>query len=263
MEKALSLQSMFTDVPFYERFGKARPAGFHLVELGGWTELDLSRVREELSARGLRLYAMTGADRFSLTDPAVREAFHEYLSQSIAVAKSFGCGNLIVRPEGGSFGSAPAQASPADSADFTGRAAAVQTLMEAAGKAERAGVRLLLKPGPASGCAGQYLRTNSSAGSLVKVVNSPALRLLYMIDPARGMEDGAAATFAKYRNQVGHVHVGDGEERTEGAAFLTERLRSIERVLENDFQYGGAIGFDFRAGANEAACLAAITAQLR
>ena len=97
MDKAVSIQSMFTDAPFYERFGRAGRAGFTHVEFGKWTELDLSRVREELSASGVRLYAMTGADSFALTDPAIRKEFHEYLSQSIAVAKVIGCGNLIIR----------------------------------------------------------------------------------------------------------------------------------------------------------------------
>ncbi len=32
MDKAVSIQSMFTDAPFYERFGRAGRAGFEGVE---------------------------------------------------------------------------------------------------------------------------------------------------------------------------------------------------------------------------------------
>lgn len=230
MEIAAPLQTMFTDAPFYERFGKAGRAGFTLVEIGDWTRLDLSRVTEELSRHSLRLAAMTGADAFSLIDPAAHGEFLEYLSQSLAVAKSFGCERLIV--QSADRGTEPAEppASPAESADFTGRAAAAQALMDAADKAARAGVTLLLKAAPATGQSFSYLHTNSSAGSLVKVINSPALRLLFTFSLSRPIEDAAVSTFRKYQEYVGHVHVGEAN------------LRVIGSVLADGFGYDGTVG---------------------
>lgn len=256
MEKTVSLQSMFTNLPFYERFGRAKQAGFDQVELGGWTELDLSRVRKEIAASGVRLHALTGADSFDLTDPAIREEFHEYLSQSVAVAKGLGCGNLIVQSAGNADAGADPQASPADSADFTGRAAAVQTLMEAAEKAERAGVRLLLKPGTMRPAVAP-LHTNSSAGSLVKVIQSPALRLLFTIEPAQWAGGGIEAAFGKYSKQIGYVHIG-GEGKEKAGGFWRTKLRPVRDVLQKGLGYKGGIGFDFRPDGGEEACLTEI-----
>ena len=259
MEKAVSIQAMFTDLPFYERFGKARRAGFSLVEFGDWTKLDLSRVTEELAAHALGLWAITGADTFSLTDPDTRGGFLEYLSQSIAVAKSFGCRNLIIQSADKDDDTAEFNTEPTESADFTSRAAATRTLMEAAQKAERAGVTLFLKPAPMLAGSLSYLHTNSSAGSVVKVINSPALRLLFDISLMRKMEDDIVSTFRRYKDYIRYVHIGDANDSLP-ADCGEANLRLIKTALEKDLAYDGAVGFVFNAGRNEQLCLNEIAA---
>ncbi len=244
METAASLPVMFAPAPFYERFGMARRAGFSLVEIGGWTHLNLSRVTEELGKNSLRLAAMTGAEQYSLLDPGAREEFLEYLSQSVAVAKSFGCRNLVI--QSGDRGVEPVAppAGPAESADFTGRAAAVQTLMEAVDQARRAGVTLFLKPAPLGpGRPLAYLHTNSSAGSLVKVINSPSLRLLFTFSPSQPADAAAAATFLKYREYIGHVHIEDVEP---GGA---------KAVLDGVPGVAGTVGLLLRTSGDGEACV--------
>ena len=259
MKKAVSIQTMFTDLPFYERFGRARRAGFGLVEFGDWTKLDLSRVTEELAAHTLGLWAITGADKFSLTDPDIRGEFLEYLSQSIAVAKSLGCRNLIVQSADREDDDPEFGADSTESADFTGRAAATRTLMEAAGKAERAGVTLFLKPAPMLAGSLSYLHTNSSAGSVVKVTNSPALRLLFDVGVMRKMEDDIVSTFRRYKDYIRYVHIG-GANDSLPADCGGANLHLIKTVLENDLAYDGAVGFVFNASENELLCLNEIAA---
>lgn len=245
MKKAVSIQTMFTNLPFYERFAEARKAGFDLVEFGDWTQLDLGRVAEELAANNLRLSSVMGADTFDLTDPDVGEEFLEYLSQSIAVAKSFACRNLIVQSADKRGDDERGDASPTDSADFSGRAAATRALMDAAKKAERAGATLFLKPMPMRGRSFSYLHTNPSAGSVVKVINSPALRLLFSITHMRTMDDDSVAALRKYKDQVGYVHVGAAAP---GSGDIDPRL--VKTILEKELGYDGIIGFVLTAGEN-------------
>ncbi len=248
MEIAVSLHDLFTASPFYDRFAKARQAGFSLVEIGDWTKLDLSRVTEELGRHSLRLSAMTGAGRFSLTDPDACEPFLEYLSQSIAVAKSFDCRKLVIQSaDSGSAISVPKTAAVPESdadffggADFLGRAAAMHTLTRAAEKAARAGVTLFLKPAFLSGESFSYLHTNSSAGSLVRAVDSPALRLLFTFSLTHPIEDSVAATFGRYKDYIGYVHIGEAN------------LWVIRAVLDEGLRYDGTVGLLHQGGMDEA-----------
>lgn len=248
MKKSLSIQTMFADRLFYERFSLARAAGFDFVEFGDWTDLDFTRVSAELRDNGLRLASIAGSLDHPLDDPDRREDFLEFLSQSIAVAKNFGCGNLIIEPGGEPL------AFRAAGGDFTRIAAVTRALMDAAEKARRAGVTLLLKPVSTRRDPRALIHITAAAVEVVKVVNSPDLRLLYDVTQMQAMEGDIIATIRRYRDLIGYVQIGDDCH----AADLENgeiNLRHFLGVLIDELGYNGIVGFLCSGGAEEEECL--------
>lgn len=245
MKKSLSIETMFNAVPFYERFAKAREAGFEYVEFDGWTELDFTRVSEQLSRHELKLASISGARNHSLLVPEQREDFLEYLSQTIAVAKTFKCVNIVIASDAEVRDSVRLE--PDAKSEFTRIAAATRAFMDASQLAAKAGMTLLLKSFgemPASG----RLRSLPSAGDVVRVVNSPALRLLYEVPRGEEFDAEALAALGKYRDVISYVHVCDSP----GHDGSGNGLAGIRAALTKELAYTGFVGFKFRTNGDEA-----------
>ncbi|MCD8139423.1 MAG: sugar phosphate isomerase/epimerase [Planctomycetaceae bacterium] len=229
MKKSLSVETMFDDVPFYDRFAKARAAGFDWVEFSAWTSLEFSRITDALAEHHLRLASIAGAEGQSLADPDQRDEFLEFLSQSIAVAKSFDCTNLII--ETGAKGLSGRLAA-ASHQDFVKASAATRTLDDAARKATRAGVTLYLKPVRDSKTRTLGLDTIPSSGEVVRMVGSPALRLLMDVGTADSI-GGADSALKRYGDLIGYVHIGN---------TAVPSLPAIRRTLTTT-GFDGFVGF--------------------
>ncbi len=251
MKKAISIETMFQDRDFHDRFRLAREAGFDHVEFGDWTNLDLTRVKALCRQYRLGVAGLAGAGRHALADPDQREGFLEHLSQSMAVAKDLGCPNLFLQTNG--LADSDGRENPPAS-DFTRIAAATRALLDAAPKAERAGLVLLVKPIRLERAPASSLHTTPSAGDVVRVVNSPAVRLLYDVTQMQSMEGDVVRTLRKYRQLVGYVRVGGCPERAECSEV---DLRVFRRVLAGELGYDGFVGFEFAPGADASACLEA------
>lgn len=252
MKKAVSIATLFTDVPFYDRFARAKAAGFDQVEIGGWTNLDLTRVADELQTNALSLAGLAGAESHALTNPEEREDFLEYLSQSIAVAKSFDCKDLILTS------CEDAKTMPLDrsrQSDFTKIAAATRALMDAADKAHRAGVVLHVKPQAIPAAPGEFLETIQSVGEVVKVVNNPALQLLFPLGPVQALQNEVLDNLRRYRSHIGYIHLGSEQPALPpgGAADLP----LVSRVLRDELAFRGVVCFVSRTGVSVDGDLAA------
>lgn len=233
MKKSLSVETMFDDVPFYDRFAMVRAAGFDWVEFSAWTSLDFTRITDALAEHRLRLASIAGAEGQSPADPNQRDEFLEFLSQSIAVAKSFNCTNLII--ETGAQG-VSGRLAAASREDFGKASAATRTLDDAARKATRAGVTLYLKPVRDGKTRTLGLDTIPSSGEVVRMVGSPALRLLMDVGTA-GMVGGADGALQRYGDLIGYVHIGDN---------AVPALPSIRQALTTN-GFDGFVGFSARA----------------
>lgn len=212
MEPSLSLNHVFVNASFYERFALAADAGFSYVELGSWTDLDITRVNEELQEHQLRLTSLVGSHH-DISRNETHSDFIEHLSQSIAVAKLFDCNNIIIETTIGSesTGSA-ADTSIIASADLRDTAIAIRILMAAAQRAERSGITLFLKPPPARPV---FLPALRLAGNVIAAVNSSALRLL--LDSTElwkcREQPEASRVMRRIHQFIGYVHIGDGSDK--------------------------------------------------
>ncbi len=230
MKKSLCIETMFADMPFGERFARTRAAGFDCVEFDDWSGLDITRAGELLLENNLTLTSLSGARNHLLDDPDQHEDFLEFLSQSIAVAKSFACSRIVVDCDRGSGGTAEL----------------INALTAAARKAARAGMTLLARPG-ASGSGDRRYGLRSVCDA-VKAVNSPALRLLYEARREDMPEEGSLETLRRCRDVVAYVRVG-GDPET---------FPLLRRALVDELGYDGVVGFRVDTVGREESCLEAI-----
>lgn len=225
MEKSLSLDRAFQDVPFDERFALASAAGFKFVEIAAWMDLDITRAAEGMKKHGLRLAALLGSNGHDLSKPETHGQFSEHLSQSIAVAKLFECTRLIIEINTGGGQETPAEAS--DTAviareDLKNAAIATRILMAAAQRAERIGMTFYLSPPRSDIQKYGYLSVLRLHGNVISAVNSPAMKLL--LDSAalwkHGDQPEALGVMRRVHPHLGYVHLGDGTARENWAAEL-------------------------------------------
>lgn len=228
MKKSLCLDTVFRDAPFEERFAKARDAGFACVELGDWSELDLTRAQELLTANGLELTSISGARNHSLGDPADREDFLEFLSQSVAIAKSFRCSRVVVPCEDG-----------CDNMDSVADA-----LAGAAKKAARAGMTLLFRPGRRGN---DHPACLASAGETVRAIHSASLKLLYEARRENAIDAPVANILHRFRDILAYVQIADDGQ-----------LQHVRRLLRAELRYDGIVGFRLDSTGREEECIEAI-----
>lgn len=254
MKKSISIETMFREVPFYQRFAKVKEAGFDYVEFGVWANLDITRVMNLIKEHGLKVAAISGDRDYSPIVPDAREDFLEYLSQSLAVAKTFNCKHLVIHSNPIGESGAMSLAGAANS-DFTKVAAATRALMDAAQKAERAGRVLLLKPVSTYKYPGSFMHNTATAGAVVRVVNSPHLKLLYDVSQMQLMEGNILNTLAAYRDCIGYVHLS-GSLEYDGLREVN--IPSFKKMLVEELGYDGIVGFELQSEGNNEACINAI-----
>ncbi len=236
---------MWSDLPFYDRFAKVREAGFTHVEFGGWTDLVFSRVSELLRQHELKLASISGARNHSLLDSRAQDDFLEFVSQTIAVCKNFACRHIVVASEADAREAILADKD--DKSAFAKIAAATRAFTEAAQMAEKTGITLLVKSRGEPSPEGRA-RGIPSAGEVVRIVNSPALRVLYEAKRGDEPDGNAAATLRKYRDVIRYVQVTGDDAPPPHAANDLARIRTL---LARELDYDGIVGFALRTGGDE------------
>lgn len=236
MKKTLAIEHTFIEHSFYQRFSLAKEEGFAFVELGDWTELEFSTIHVLQKELSMGISAISGSSGHTLTDPGSHDFFLEHLSQSIAVARSFGCANLTIAFAPGARDPSGA---PVD-CDRGKIAFASGTLMDAVKPAAKAGMTLQLKPTGSPGRPVSAAVVHAAAG-VVRAVGSPALRLLYDATVMQRCEGDALGALGKYRDIVGYVHVSNPPEG-DGTVVNYSALRD---ALANELRFTGFVGFTF------------------
>ena len=82
-QKSACIETLYTELPFLERFRAARADGFDFVEFWSWTDKDLAAVR---AAAGVVISGFNGDAELSLIDPAQKTAYKAFLRRSLDAA---------------------------------------------------------------------------------------------------------------------------------------------------------------------------------
>lgn len=206
-----NLGFLFTEVPFLERFARARAAGFEGVEypfpyahpVATLVELARTHALEQVLLN-LPCGDFAKGERGIACQPERRGEFREGVGQGIEYARALGCTRLNCL------------AGPAPGA---GDALAFDTFVEnlsfAATALGEAGIRLLIEPINGRDMPGFFLQTSAQARRVMGAVGSDNLWLQYDVYHMQVMEGDLARGIERHLPRIAHMQLADNPGRHE------------------------------------------------
>ncbi|MBD9198180.1 MAG: AP endonuclease [Clostridiales bacterium] len=258
MKKSICIEKLFVDLPFYDRFDMVRKTGFDYVEFGSWEQHDVKRIKELLTENQLKLGCFSGDKDYNIIDPAHCREFLDYLQRSAEVAHELDCKNLVLHSnalaEEGRMCTSGNELS-----DRTKIAAATKNLLAAVEVAEDADLTLQLEPVSTYAKPGYYMTTSASAAEIIRVVDSPRLKLLYDIYHMQLMEGDLANTIRANADIIGYIHIGDVPGRHEpGTGEINYPF--LKHLLVDELKFDGIFAFELSPLTTLDACVEAMHA---
>jgi hydroxypyruvate isomerase len=245
---AANLSMLFTEVPFAERFGRARQAGFDAVECQFPYELPAGEVKALLDANGQTMVLhnlpagdWAGGDRGIACDPARVTEFREGLTKAIDYATQLGVAKI----------NCLAGKAPAGVPDAQVRQTLVGNLRLAAAELKKHGIALLIEPINNYDIPGFWLNSTAKALEVLDEVGADNAFVQYDVYHAQRMEGELAGTMQKNLSRIGHIQIADNPGRNEpgsGEINFAFLFGFIDRI-----GYTGHIGAEYKpAGQTEA-----------
>jgi hydroxypyruvate isomerase len=237
---AANLTMLFTEVPFLDRFARARQAGFEFVEYLFPYPYEAAELMRRLDDHGLRqvLFNLPAGD-WAAGDRGIgavpgREAeFRAGVPKAIAYAKALGVPRL----------NCLAGKRVAGRSDEEHWKTLVQNARFAAQELAPHGLELLVEPINHFDIPGFFLNRTGDALRLLDEVGQPNVRVQYDIYHAQREEGELAATLAKHLARIGHIQIADNPGRHQPGTgeinfpFLFRRL--------DELNYPGCVGLEY------------------
>ncbi|MCC7097991.1 MAG: hydroxypyruvate isomerase [Rubrivivax sp.] len=251
---AANLSTLFTEVPFLDRFALAREAGFEAVEVQFPYAWAAAEIRERLAAAHLQLVLhnlpagdWSAGERGIACLPDRRDDFRAGVQQGIDYALALGAPQLNALA-----GVTPSGADEAAEAEM--HATMVDNLRFAAAACAKAGIELLVEAINTHDVPGSRLSRSAQALALIDEVGASNLRLQYDVYHMQRMEGELAATLQRALPRIGHVQVADNPGRHEpgsGEINFPFLFSWLDRI-----GYAGWVGCEYVPAAGTRAGLA-------
>jgi hydroxypyruvate isomerase len=240
MRFCANVSILFKEVPFLERFGRAREAGFSAVEFWWPSGEDLGQVEEAVKGAALEValfnfYAgeMAAGDRGLLSDPARHEGFRENVPIALELAQRLGCGRLNAL-----VGQKIAGISRQQQLDL-----ARENLAWAAGRAAEYGIEVLVEALNTFENGPYLLYTTAEAAKFVQSLSRANVKLQHDFYHMQRMEGNLTANLREHIGEIGHVQVADSPGRGEpGSGEI--HYPYVLGVLE-ELGYEGYVGLEY------------------
>lgn len=237
---AANLAWLFTEVPFLERFGAARGAGFKGVEFPFPYAYPAEQLRERLEEHGLEqvLFNLPPGDwdageRGMACLPERRGEFQDGVGRALEYARALGCRQVnCLAGCAGAVAPDVAQRTLVDNLRFAAQALAA------------AGVRLLIEPINTRDMPGFHLCRSEQALELIEAVGSPHLWLQLDVYHLQVMQGDLWRSIERCWPRIAHFQVADNPGRQEpgtGEIAYPFLFRQIESQ-----GYTGWIGCEYR-----------------
>jgi hydroxypyruvate isomerase len=238
-----NLGFLFNEVPFLDRFARARAAGFEGVEYPFpyahpvATLLELARTHAlEHVLLNLPCGDFAKGERGIACQPERRGEFRDGVGQGIEYARALGCTrlNCLAGPASG----------VSDTVAFD---TLVENLRFAATALGQAGIRLLIEPINGRDMPGFYLQTSAHALRVMDAVASDNLWLQYDVYHMQVMEGDLARGIERNLPRIAHVQIADNPGRHEpgtGEINYGYLLPHIDRL-----GYTGWVGCEYAPAA--------------
>jgi hydroxypyruvate isomerase len=240
MRFSANVSTLFKEVPFLERFGRAAEAGFGAVEFWWPTGEDLVAVEEAVKDAGLSVALfnfdagdMAAGDRGLVSDPERQGRFRESVPVALELARSLGCArlNVLVGKE----------LPGVEREEQLGLAR--ENVRYAADRARENGVTVLVEAVNTFENGPYLISTTEQAVGFVRGVGRENVRVQYDVYHMQRMEGNLVATLREHVGLMGHVQIADSPDRHEpGTGEI--RYRYVLGELEA-LGYDGYVGLEY------------------
>ena len=202
---AANLSTLFTELPFLERFGAAAAAGFNRVEYQfpyGLAAAAAIGARAQAAGVQVVLHNLpigdeARGDRGIAGLPGRSDEFRRGVALAIKYAQAAGCQQLNCLAGLRVVGSTREQQ----------LATLIENLRDAADQLQTAGMTLLIEPLNPVTMPGFLLPTSSQAMTVIKAVQRPNLRLQFDLFQMQMAEGNLATTIEGLLPYIGHMQI--------------------------------------------------------
>jgi hydroxypyruvate isomerase len=236
-----NISMLFAEVPFLERFGRARLAGFDTVEFQFPYEFGAAEIQAELEHHklGLELFNFpagdfAGGDRGLANDPRRSAEFQASVSTAFEYAQ-------VLKP-------AKMNCMAGKRLEGVGeeqqRSTLIENLKAVADRATVEGIVLVTEPLNPHDAPGFFLPTPSDGFSIVAEAGHPNLKVEYDIYHAQRTEGNVIEAIKRHIDAIGHIQLADSPDRHEPGTGELE-WRPIFEAIDNA-GYTGRIGLEYK-----------------
>lgn len=237
---AANLTMLYTDVPFMERFGRARASGFRYVEYLFPYDFDTAALAAALQANGLRqvLFNLPAGDwaageRGIAALPGREEEFRRGVDRALAVARALGVSQINCLA-----GKRDPRVPLADQ-----QALLVENLRYAADALAAEGLTLLIEMLNPFDAPGFLLDSPQAAFAVQDQVAAANLKVQYDVYHAQRTQGELANTLRQNLARIGHIQVADNPGRHQpGTGEINYRFLFdfMDRI-----GYAGYVGLEY------------------
>ena len=256
LKKSACIETMYSEIPFLNRFQAAKDDGFDYVEFWSWTDKDLDAVKEAAEKAGVGISGFNGDADYSLIDPTHKQLYLDFLRQSVAAAKKVGAKSVTIHSNALGEGGIVVK-HYTELTDTVKLCSMYDMLLECVKIAEEADVLLNLEPlNISTDHVGNYLATTRMAAEITRLINSPYLKVLYDVYHMQLNEGSICDNIRAYGDQFGHVHVADAPGRHEPGTGEINYHKVFECLEE--IGYEGLVGYELMPETTTAKAVEAI-----
>ena len=242
MKRSICIETLFTEVPFEDRFRLTRESGFEYVEFWSWKDKDIQKIKELCEMYELKIASFSGDQAFSMVDENQKHDYIAFVQESIEIAKVLKCNHLVIHSN--ALGENGIVIDHYDNLSHRQKNTAMfDVLKTLAPIAEETNVTLALEPlNTLVDHAGNFLTSTRAAAELVELVNSAFIKILYDAYHMQIMEGNIINTLKAYIDHIGYIHIADVPGRHEpGTGEIN--YPNVFKALE-ELNYDGVIGFE-------------------
>ena len=231
---SVNLSTVFTEVPFLDRFKKAREAGFVYVECQFPYVYTIEEVRNELENNNLSMVLINlpaghweDGDRGLAADPSRIKEFRKSVERGIRYANGLGVKKIHCM----------AGIHPDNNWEVF-----VENLFYAGTAMSKHGITLLIEPINPFDMPGYFLSDLKQAAGIIQRVGLPNVKLQFDFYHIERIHGHSLSMYQKYAELVSHVQIADHPGRQQpgtGEINYTEILQYLSK------HYRGLIGLEY------------------
>lgn len=232
---AVNLSTIFTEVPFLERFKKARDFGFSFVECQFPYDYSTEEIQRELEEHQLEMVLINlppgnwaKGDRGIAADLIRIKEFKESVKQGIHYARALNVSKIHCMA--GIVSGAVSKAVYIENLQFAGTELA------------KHGLTLLIEPINPVDMPGYYLTNIYQASEILKAVNLPNVKLQFDFYHIEKVHGHSLSIYQEYADIVGHIQIADHPGRHQPGTGEMD----YQQILQNlNYKYEGYIGLEY------------------